>query len=68
MWWFMMKKFYEHKPHRLKNYNYSSNGSYFITICVKNKACLLGDIVAVDVIPLLGEMSAWADKRVMAKP
>ena len=44
----MMKKFYEHKPHRLKNYNYSSNGSYFITICVKNKECLLGDIVAVD--------------------
>ena len=44
-----MKKFYEHKQHRLKNYNYSSNGSYFITICVKNKECLLGDItVAVD--------------------
>ena len=39
-----MKKFYEHKQHRLKNYNYSSNGSYFITICVKNKECLLGDI------------------------
>ena len=43
-----MKKYYEHKQHRLKNYNYSSNGSYFITICVKNKDCLLGDIVAVD--------------------
>ena len=43
-----MKKYYEHKQHRLKNYNYSNNGSYFITICVKNKECLLGDIVAVD--------------------
>ena len=44
-----MKKFYEHKSHRLQNYNYSSNGSYFITICTKNKECLLGDIVvAVD--------------------
>jgi len=45
-----MKKFYEHKSHRLKNYNYGSNGSYFITICVKNKECLLGEIsvVAVD--------------------
>lgn len=46
-----MKKIYEHKQHRLKNYNYSSNGSYFITICVKNRECLLGEIppVAVDV-------------------
>jgi len=43
-----MKRFYEHKQHRLKNYNYSSNGSYFLTIYVKNKECLLGDIVAVD--------------------
>ncbi len=55
----MMKKFYEHKSHRLKNYNYSSNGAYFITVCVKNKECLFGEIsvVAVDVIPLIGEMS-----------
>ena len=45
-----MKKFYEHKPHRLQNYNYSSNGSYFITFCVKNKECLLGEIVAVDAL------------------
>ncbi len=43
-----MKKIYEHKPHRLQKYNYSSNGSYFITICVKNKECMLGEIVAVD--------------------
>ena len=44
----MMKKYYEHKQHRLKNYNYSNNGSYFITICVKQRECLLGNIVAVD--------------------
>mgnify|MGYP003295365518 CR=1 FL=1 len=43
-----MKKFYEHKSHRLQNYNYSSNGSYFITICTKNKECLLGDITVAD--------------------
>ena len=41
----IMKRFYEHKQHRLKGYNYSSNGSYFLTICVKNRECLLCDIV-----------------------
>lgn len=33
------------KPNRLPYYNYSSNGSYFITFCVKQRECLLGDIV-----------------------
>ena len=32
------------KPTRLKGYNYSDNGAYFITICVKNKEPLLGKI------------------------
>ena len=32
------------KSLRLPNYNYSQNGAYFITICIKNKECLLGDI------------------------
>lgn len=30
------------KSLRLKNYNYNSNGCYFITICTKNKQYLLG--------------------------
>ena len=29
---------------RLKDYNYSSNGAYFLTICVRNRECLLGKI------------------------
>ena len=33
------------KPTRLKNYDYSQNGYYFITICTHNKECILGDIV-----------------------
>jgi len=35
----------ERKPNRLKNYDYSSNGMYFITICTKNKEHILCDIV-----------------------
>lgn len=35
----------ERKPLRLKNYDYSQNGSYFVTICTKDKRKLLGKIV-----------------------
>lgn len=29
---------------RLKGYDYSQNGAYFITICAQNKECLFGRI------------------------
>jgi len=29
---------------RLKNYDYSQRGAYFITLCAKNRECLFGDI------------------------
>ena len=33
------------KQLRLKHYNYSDPGMYFVTICVHNRECLFGDIV-----------------------
>ncbi len=30
---------------RLRHYDYSRSGAYFITICVQNRECLFGDIV-----------------------
>ncbi len=33
------------KPNRLKGYDYSRGGAYFITICVCNRECLLGQII-----------------------
>ena len=33
------------KPTRLKNYDYGSNGAYFITICTHNRKKLLSEIV-----------------------
>ena len=36
---------YHRKSIRLKGYDYSQSGTYFITICVKDRACLLGDII-----------------------
>ena len=32
------------KTNRLSNYDYSKNGAYFLTICVKDKQCLLSKI------------------------
>lgn len=33
------------KSIRLKKYDYALNGTYFITICAQNKACLFGEII-----------------------
>ena len=33
------------KSNRLKNYDYSENGAYFVTFCVNNRKCLLSRIV-----------------------
>lgn len=32
------------KSNRLKNYDYSSNGIYFITVCVNDMECLFGQV------------------------
>ena len=34
--------FYQRKPTRIPNYDYSSNNYYFITICTHNKKCIFG--------------------------
>ncbi len=34
----------QRKSIRLKNYDYSSNGAYFVTICTENRKCMLGEI------------------------
>ena len=33
------------KPIRLNGYDYSEPGAYFVTICTKNRECILGNIV-----------------------
>lgn len=39
----------DRKKNRLENYDYSSGGAYFITICVKNRKKILSDIVGAGV-------------------
>ena len=43
---------YKHHRHsiRLKGYNYSQEGLYFITICVRNLDCILSEIHAQSIV------------------
>lgn len=41
---FYVSKFNRHSL-RLKEYDYSSAGAYFVTICAHNRECLFGDII-----------------------
>ena len=50
IWWHNMKLPIR-KPNRLKNYDYTKNGAYFITICTHNRECILSQIpVGEDII------------------
>ncbi|OGI20723.1 MAG: hypothetical protein A3B68_09300 [Candidatus Melainabacteria bacterium RIFCSPHIGHO2_02_FULL_34_12] len=40
----LFKNKYRIKSTRLKNYDYSSNGTYYVTICTKNRECCLGAV------------------------
>lgn len=40
------------KPNRLKNYDYSQNGLYFITICIQDKKHILSKIIVGDGSPV----------------
>ena len=39
------KELPKRKPTRLKNFNYSSAGAYFVTICIKDRKRILSDII-----------------------
>ena len=43
-------EFVKRKPTRLFGYDYSSPGAYFITICTKERKCILSRIVGGDVL------------------
>jgi putative transposase len=51
---------------RLQNWDYGSNGSYFITICTKNRKCFFGNIE--NQIMNLSEIGQFADKFWMEIP
>ena len=38
----------QRKPNRLKGFDYSQNGMYFVTICTHNRKCILSQIIVGD--------------------
>jgi REP element-mobilizing transposase RayT len=51
---------------RLKEYDYSQSGAYFITICVYNRECLFGEIVNGEV--RLNEWGTIVEKELLKTP
>lgn len=47
------------KPTRLKGYDYSIPGAYFVTICTQNRECILGDIVGQGLAPAEMNLSQY---------
>jgi len=54
------------KSIRLKKYAYSSLGAYFVTICVQNRECLLGEIVNSEII--LNDAGRMVERSWLAIP
>jgi len=66
-----MKKLEIHpKPHyksiRLKGYDYSQPGSYFVTICTKNRESLFGEIIDGEMV--LNEIGKIVEKFLLEVP
>lgn len=54
------------KPTRLKGYDYSSVGAYFVTICTQNRECIFGEIVGQGLAPaeiILSQYGIIAQKQ-----
>ena len=47
------------KPTRLKNYDYSTYGYYFVTICSANKKCIFSRIVGQGLGPAENKLSEY---------
>ena len=68
-----MERYPIRKPNRLEGFDYASNGVYFITICVKDRKCILSRIsVGADIIrpnqAILSEIGLTVDEAVRAIP
>jgi REP element-mobilizing transposase RayT len=49
-------KIHHRRSIRLKGYDYTSPGAYFVTVCVEDGECVLGDVIDGEM-----ELSAWGE-------
>lgn len=65
-----MNNLKQRKPNRLKGYDYSQNGAYFITICTQGRQEILGQIVGDGVLDIpqmqLTAYGETANKHILA--
>lgn len=55
----LYKNKYRIESTRCKNWDYTSNGYYFVTICTRNRECFFGDVVANQMdLSAIGEIAA----------
>lgn len=55
------------KPNRLREYDYSTNGAYFVTICTQDRKKILSDIVG-DGFPVPKPYGAVAEEWIRQIP
>ena len=56
------------KSIRLKDYDYSQTGGYFVTICTQNRQCLFGEIIEGQMVlnevgRMVTEAWEWLEKQ-----
>ena len=60
------------KQHRLASYDYSTPGTYFLTICTHNRRCVLSEIAAGEglapPVPALTEIGQIAEAQLLELP
>ena len=61
-------EFSERKPNRLKEYDYSQNGAYFVTICTQDRRKILSEIVGDDAHIVPKPYGRIADKYIRNVP
>ena len=64
----MRPEIYDRQSIRLEGYDYSQAGAYFVTICVRDKRCLLGDVADGKSVPndlgaVVSESWNWLAER-----
>ena len=64
----MKPSFRNRKPTRLRYYDYSQNGGYFLTVCTKDKQCLFGSVVGDGVLDVpytaLSKLGQMVERRI----
>ena len=61
------KDLLKRKPTRLKNFDYSSAGAYFVTICIRDRMNILSEIVKTD-LAATDKTNGFAVREGLAPP